>query len=69
MCRVWFNYYEIKLYTTSSKSGGKGKGNTQTHNGTNIFMNLIVQTDINLGIETTNSTGLGFSRIRIQSEL
>ena len=56
------------FYVTTSQSGGGGQGNEYTDYGTYRHMNLIGQTVRPLGIETNHPIGLGFIRIRIQSE-
>ena len=59
---------KFAFYATTSQSGSEGKGDTQTHVGTDRQTNLIGQTWRHTGIETTHLIGLGFSLRRIQLE-
>ena len=67
MHEVWFNYDEILLYVTTSQSWGEGKVDTRTDGERYRNTYLIEHTVRPLGIYITNSIGLVFSWIIIQS--
>ena len=67
MCRVWFNYCEVRLNVTTSQSVSEEQGNTRTEDRIDRQKNIIGQSGRTSGIETPHPTGLRFSRIRTQS--
>ena len=43
--KVWLEYDEVRLYVTTYKSGGEGKGNAYTDTETDIQIDQIGKTD------------------------
>ena len=61
-----FDYDELRLYVVTYHSGGEGKGDTWTEEGSDRQMGQIIQTCRPSGIETTHLIVLGIIRIRIK---